>query len=105
MARMHGEPRLACLCHRPECPKKDAELTDRRVPLTMITVDIATLLGLLANPAYLAGHGSIDPDLARELARNSHWQVLLTEAVTLAEKLGLAVQDPETGEWERRPDS
>ncbi|MDV6264342.1 HNH endonuclease signature motif containing protein [Rhodococcoides yunnanense] len=107
MARMHGEPRLACLCQRDDCPKKDADavLPDRRVPLTMITVDIATLLGLLANPAYLAGHGSIDPGLARELARNSHWQVLLTEAVTLAEKLGLAVQDPETGEWERRPDS
>ncbi|KQU58907.1 hypothetical protein ASG84_14390 [Rhodococcus sp. Leaf278] len=72
------------------------------MPLTMITVDIATLIGLLANPAYLAGHGSIDPDLARELARNSQWQILLTEAVTLAEKLGLAVQNPETGEWERR---
>ncbi len=103
MARMHGEPRLACLCHRPDCPKKDTALPDRRVPLTMITVDIATLIGLLANPAYLAGHGSIDPDLAQELARNSHWQVLLTEAVTLAEKLGLAVQNPETGEWERTP--
>ncbi|MCZ4562950.1 DUF222 domain-containing protein, partial [Rhodococcus sp. IEGM 1401] len=103
MARMHGEPRLACLCQREDCPKKDAALPDRRVPLTMITVDIATLIGLLANPAYLAGHGSIDPDLARELARNSHWQILLTEAVTLAEKLGLAVQNPETGEWERTP--
>ena len=105
MARMHGEPRLACLCQREDCPKEDTALPDRRVPLTMITVDIATLIGLLANPAYLAGHGSIDPDLARELARNSQWQILLTEAVTLAEKLGLAVQNPETGEWERRPDS
>ncbi|MEW1880498.1 DUF222 domain-containing protein [Rhodococcus sp. NPDC080181] len=102
MARMHGEPRLVCLCARPDCPKKDARLPDRRVPLTMVTVDIATLIGLLANPAYLAGHGSIDPDLARELARNSQWQILLTEAVTLAETLGLAVQNPETGEWERR---
>ncbi|MEU3473003.1 DUF222 domain-containing protein [Rhodococcus sp. NPDC006774] len=105
MARMHGEPRLACLCHRPDCPKNDTVLPDRRVPLTMITVDIATLIGLLANPAYLAGHGSIDPDLAQELARNSHWQILLTEAVTLAEKLGLAVQNPETGEWEKTSDS
>ncbi|MGF0310447.1 DUF222 domain-containing protein [Rhodococcus sp. IEGM1428] len=105
MARMHGEPRLACLCQRDDCPKIDAALPDRRVPLTMVSVDIATLIGLLANPAYLAGHGSIDPDLARELARNSQWQVLLTDAVTLAEKLGLAVQNPETGEWERRSDS
>ncbi|OZD75809.1 hypothetical protein CH273_23235 [Rhodococcus sp. 05-339-2] len=103
MARMHGEPRLACLCRREDCPKAGAVLPDRRVPLTMVTVDIATLIGLLANPAYLAGHGSIDPDLARELARSSQWQILLTEAVTLAEKLGLAVQNPETGEWERTP--
>ncbi|OZC78269.1 hypothetical protein CH274_17700 [Rhodococcus sp. 06-418-5] len=103
MARMHGEPRLECLCRREDCPKKDAVLPDRRVPLTMVTVDIATLIGLLANPAYLAGHGSIDPDLARELARSSQWQILLTDAVTLAEKLGLAVQNPETGEWERTP--
>ncbi|MCJ0892432.1 HNH endonuclease signature motif containing protein [Rhodococcus sp. ARC_M5] len=102
MARMHGEPRLACLCQCEDCPKNDAVLPDRRVPLTMVTVDIGTLLGLLANPAYLSGHGSIDPDLAQELARNSQWQILLTEAVTLAEKLGLAVQNPETGEWERR---
>ncbi|CCQ17222.1 putative uncharacterized protein (fragment), partial [Rhodococcus sp. AW25M09] len=101
MARMHGEPRLTCLCQRESCPKADAVLPDRRTPLTMITVDIATLIGLLADPAYLAGHGSIDPELARELARNSAWQILLTEAVTLAEKLGLAVQNPETGEWER----
>ncbi|MCJ0895282.1 HNH endonuclease signature motif containing protein [Rhodococcus sp. ARC_M5] len=104
MARMHGESRLACLCQRDDCPKKDAALPNRRVPLTMITVDIATLIGLLADPAYLAGHGSIDPDLARELARNSQWQILLTEAVTLAEKLGLAVQNPDTGEWGRRSD-
>ncbi|MDZ7932268.1 DUF222 domain-containing protein [Rhodococcus sp. NPDC076796] len=103
MARMHGEPRLTCLCQRPDCPKADAVLPDRRVPLTMITVDIATLIGLLANPAYLAGHGSIDPDLARELARTSHWQILLTEAITLAESLGLAHQNPETGDWERTP--
>ncbi|MCJ0978028.1 DUF222 domain-containing protein [Rhodococcus sp. ARC_M12] len=103
MARMHGEPHLACLCQRDDCPKKDAALPDCRAPLTMITVDIATLLGLLANPAYLAGHGSIDADLARELARNSNWQILLTEAVTLAEKLGLAHQNTETGDWERTP--
>ncbi|MFI8568506.1 DUF222 domain-containing protein [Rhodococcus sp. NPDC078407] len=105
MARMHGEPRLACLCQREDCPKTDAELPDRRVPLTMVTVDIATLIGLSANPAYLAGHGSIDPELARELARKSQWQILLTEAVTLAEKLGLAVQNTETGEWEQRTDA
>ncbi|MGV8874271.1 MAG: DUF222 domain-containing protein [Rhodococcus sp. (in: high G+C Gram-positive bacteria)] len=103
MARMHGETHLVCLCQRTACPKAGAALPDRRVPLTMVTVDIATLIGLLANPAYLAGHGSIDPELARELARNSQWQILLTEAVTLAEKLGLAVQNPDTGEWERRP--
>ncbi|WP_415971479.1 DUF222 domain-containing protein [Rhodococcus sp. 077-4] len=103
MARMHGDTRLVCQCPRSDCPKKDAVLPDRRVPLAMITVDIATLIGLLANPAYLAGHGTIDPELARDLARTSQWQILLTEAVTLAESLGLAQQNPETGDWERTP--
>ncbi|MFY2788678.1 DUF222 domain-containing protein [Rhodococcus sp. MALMAid1271] len=105
MARMHGEPRLECLCQRTDCPRAGAVPADRRRPLTMITVDIATLIGLLANPAYLAGHGCIDPELARELARNSTWQILLTDAVTLAEKLGLAHQNPETRQWERHTDS
>ena len=105
MARMHGEPRLECLCQRTDCPRAGAVPADRRRPLTMITVDIATLIGLLTNPAYLAGHGCIDPELARELARNSTWQILLTDAVTLAEKLGLAHQNPDTGQWERHTDS
>ncbi|MGW0041705.1 DUF222 domain-containing protein [Rhodococcus sp. NPDC003348] len=90
LALVHGEAHLACTCERDDCdaPKADA-LPGRRAPLTQITMDVATLLGLLAQPAYLHGHGLIDPELARQLAENGTWQAMLTEVLQLAEELGL----------------
>ncbi|WP_415973384.1 DUF222 domain-containing protein [Rhodococcus sp. 077-4] len=90
VALLHQESSMACMCEPDEdnpCTA-DTSRPDRRTPLTVITVDLATLAGLLSNPAHLAGHGSIDADYARELAGNAHWQILLTEARDLAEKLG-----------------
>ncbi|SDC76359.1 HNH endonuclease signature motif containing protein [Rhodococcus tukisamuensis] len=90
MAIMHGEPHLACLCEREDCTASGrASLPGRRAPLTQITVDVATLVGLLSQPAYLHGHGFIDPELARRLAADGTWQVLLAEALDIAEKQGL----------------
>ncbi|AQA22181.1 hypothetical protein BTZ20_3355 [Rhodococcus sp. MTM3W5.2] len=95
MAIMHGEPYLRCSCGRADCTQAGrAALPVRRAPLTQITIDIATLLGLLSEPAYLHGHGLIDPELARKLAADGTWQALLTEALNLAEELGL-VTHPE----------
>ncbi|MBM4496573.1 hypothetical protein GS426_14940 [Rhodococcus hoagii] len=51
-----------------------ASMPSRRKPLVQITVDIATLLGLTASPAYLDGHGPIDPALARTLAEDATWR-------------------------------
>ncbi|MDI9931772.1 DUF222 domain-containing protein [Rhodococcus sp. IEGM 1354] len=90
VALLHQESSMACLCDANDdhpCTA-DASRPDRRAPLTVITVDLATLAGLLSNPAHLAGHGTIDAEYARELAENSHWQLLLTEARNLADKLG-----------------
>ncbi|MCX5043529.1 HNH endonuclease [Aldersonia sp. NBC_00410] len=56
----------------------------RRKPLVQITVDIATLLGLTAEPAYLPGFGPIDPEMARMLASDATWQAMLTELLDLA---------------------
>ncbi|AQA20917.1 hypothetical protein BTZ20_4841 [Rhodococcus sp. MTM3W5.2] len=95
MAIMHGEPYLRCSCGRADCTQAErAALPGRRAPLTQVTIDIATLLGLLSEPAYLHGHGLIDPELARKLAADGTWQALLTEALNLAEELGL-VTHPE----------
>ncbi|TQF73395.1 DUF222 domain-containing protein [Rhodococcus spelaei] len=96
MALVHGEPYLECTCGRDDCDaaKEDA-LPGRRAPLTQITVDLPTLLGLLSEPAYLHGHGLIDPALARQLAANGTWQAMLTEMLELAEELGLVGHDDE----------
>ncbi|NKZ72155.1 DUF222 domain-containing protein [Rhodococcus hoagii] len=66
VALLHGESALPCTCEKSDCPKvAAASMPSRRKPLVQITVDIATLLGLTASPAYLDGHGPIDPALAR----------------------------------------
>ncbi|SEL76909.1 HNH endonuclease signature motif containing protein [Rhodococcus maanshanensis] len=90
LAIMHGEPYLQCSCGREDCTQVGrTALPGRRAPLTQVTIDVATLLGLLSKPAYLHGHGLIDPELARTLAADGTWQALLTEALNLAEELGL----------------
>ncbi|MDH6677905.1 hypothetical protein M2284_002104 [Rhodococcus sp. LBL1] len=90
MALMHGESALPCTCEKRECPKAGAvSMPSRRKPLVQITVDVATLLGLTASPAYLDGHGPIDPQLAQLLAEDATWQAMLTEMVDLATDLGL----------------
>ncbi|MDG3012205.1 DUF222 domain-containing protein [Rhodococcus sp. D2-41] len=95
LALLHREPHLACTCRRDDCPQTSGvpALPGRRTPLVQITVDVATLLGLLANPAHLHGHGPIDPELARELARDATWQAMLTETLDLAEQNGLISHD------------
>ncbi|CCQ15303.1 putative uncharacterized protein [Rhodococcus sp. AW25M09] len=90
VALLQQESSMACMCEPVDdnpCTA-DTARPGRRKPLTVITVDLATLAGLLSNPAHLAGHGTIDAEYARELADNAHWQILLTEARNLAEKLG-----------------
>lgn len=60
LALVHGEPYLACTCGREDCDApQTGGLPGRRAPLTQITVDLPTLLGLLSEPAYLHGHGGL----------------------------------------------
>ena len=88
LALMHGEDHLACTCERSDCTA-DPTVGSRRTPLVQLTADLATVLGLRNEPAYLPGHGPIDPDLARELAHNATLQPILTELVDLAITAGL----------------
>ena len=88
LALMHGEDHLACTCGRSDCTA-DPTPPSRRTPLVQITVDAQSLLGLRSEPAYLPGHGPIDPDLARELAAGATWQPILTELVDLAVAAGI----------------
>jgi hypothetical protein len=54
-----------------------------------VTIDLPTLLGLANNPAELAGHGPIPPQLARELAGDADWIRFTTDPQT-GELLDLA---------------
>ncbi|MFD1813766.1 HNH endonuclease signature motif containing protein [Rhodococcus gannanensis] len=90
MGLVHGEPYLQCRCDRDDCAAEgSAALPGRRTPLTQITIDVQTLLGLASEPAYLHGHGLIDPELGRRLAGSGTWQAMLVELVDLASELGL----------------
>ncbi|MFC9788518.1 DUF222 domain-containing protein [Rhodococcus sp. NPDC127528] len=104
LALVHGEPYLECTCGRADCAAAGADaLPGRRAPLTQITVDLPTLLGLLSEPAHLHGHGLIDPELARQLAADGTWQAMLTEILELEEELGLVEHEGEgEGEGEDR---
>ncbi|KAA0023941.1 HNH endonuclease signature motif containing protein [Antrihabitans cavernicola] len=92
-ALIHGENRLQCKCGRADCVAAEKVSAKRRTPLVQVSIDVATLLGLLSNPAYLEGYGPIDPALARELAADGTWQAMLTEALEMAQKLGLVDED------------
>uniref|UniRef100_UPI00048A3EC9 HNH endonuclease signature motif containing protein n=1 Tax=Rhodococcus sp. UNC363MFTsu5.1 TaxID=1449069 RepID=UPI00048A3EC9 len=106
LAMMHGEPYLRCSCGREDCAQAGrTALPGRRAPLTQVTIDIATLLGLLSEPAYLHGHGLIDPELARALAADGTWQALLTEALNLAEELGLVTHGEDANSHSARRDA
>ncbi|KAA0021295.1 HNH endonuclease signature motif containing protein [Antrihabitans cavernicola] len=92
-ALIHGENRLQCKCGRADCVAAEKVSGKRRTPLVQVSIDVATLLGLLSNPAYLEGYGPIDPALARELAADGTWQAMLTEALEMARSLGLVGDD------------
>ncbi|HEY5853371.1 MAG TPA: hypothetical protein VIW24_04755, partial [Aldersonia sp.] len=83
LAIMQGEDHLTCTCERPDCAA-DPTPASRRKPLVQITIDAQTLLGLRSEPAFLPGHGPIDPDLARRLAHDATWQGILTELAVTA---------------------
>jgi len=54
----------------------------RNRPAIMVTVSVATLLGMSNDPGVLAGYGPISADLAREISAEGTWQRLLTDPAT-----------------------
>ncbi|QVI23897.1 DUF222 domain-containing protein [Nocardia tengchongensis] len=76
IALADGSGRLHCGCGKNlDCPKADAPTTTRR-PLIQVGVAAETLLGLRDDPAFLAGYGPIDANLARSLAEHARFQVI-----------------------------
>lgn len=67
----HGRLELSCACGAPDCPVRD------RAPAPMVPVALNivatadTVTGRSEQPGYLVGHGVIDAELVRELARDA----------------------------------
>ncbi len=67
----HGQLELRCACNEPDCPARDRPPAPI-VPVVLNIVAAAdTVTGRSDQPGYLAGHGVIDAELVRELARNA----------------------------------
>jgi hypothetical protein len=48
----------------------------------LVTIDLATLLGITRNPGDLCGYGPISDETARMLAKDATWRRMLTDPVT-----------------------
>lgn len=129
VALASGAGHLACVCGRDDCTATGAEATGPDTPNGVadaesvnptpsarhsapvpplpaatihVGVNATTLLGLDDLPGYLAGHGWIDADLAREIAADGTWRKVLTLTATDGEAIldalsGGAGRDGATG--------
>lgn len=86
LALCHREESVVCMCGSERCPvAAAAQFTPpRRQNLLNIHIDIDTLLGLSNNPATLSDGTVLDPEIARLLATDARWQVLLTDMLDAA---------------------
>ncbi|WP_245819809.1 HNH endonuclease signature motif containing protein [Rhodococcoides yunnanense] len=86
LALVHREEYVACRCGLDECPVTGIanELPDRRKPLIQILMDVETLLGLTNEPATLSDGTVLDPTIARHIAADAQWQIMLTDTLDAA---------------------
>jgi len=78
----HGLPTLRCACTVTECPARGAEPAPH-VPVALSVIATAdTVTGRSTQPGYLVGHGVIDAELVRELARDATRHLLERPLVT-----------------------
>ncbi|MFC4602416.1 HNH endonuclease [Rhodococcus kronopolitis] len=82
VALIHGEQHLACRCDDPGCRTKllPVHVREHGHVDVQVHVDLETLLGLVDDPAFLSGHGPIDPEMARRMAEDATWQAIISDA-------------------------
>ncbi|RDI69026.1 HNH endonuclease signature motif containing protein [Nocardia pseudobrasiliensis] len=93
VALAEGAARLRCECGRGQQCTAPKVTGGRRRPLIQIGVSAASLLGTSEDPAYLAGYGPIDAELARRIAESAEFEVIPERA-----------EDPTTTEESIRED-
>ncbi|WP_067514260.1 DUF222 domain-containing protein [Nocardia puris] len=77
VALADGSGRLRCRCGRGgRCPKSAVPEAEPREPLIQIGIPADTLFDMRDAPAFLAGYGPIDADLAREIAERARFRIV-----------------------------
>lgn len=79
MSVLAGGHHIQCQCGVNDCPYLGIKAPPQHLHLAQVVVDLETLLGLADNPARLGDGSVIDPELARQIAENAHWQAIFTE--------------------------
>lgn len=82
VALIHGEQHLACRCDDAGCRTKllPVHVREHGHVDVQVHVDLETLLGLVDDPAFMSGHGPIDPEMARRMAEDATWQAIISDA-------------------------
>ncbi|GGG11869.1 hypothetical protein GCM10007304_27300 [Rhodococcoides trifolii] len=75
---------IECRCGLDECPVAGLEVGPAPVRRIAAYMDIEVLLGLSSTPPTLADGTPLDPEVARVLAADARWQIILTEMRTVA---------------------
>ncbi|WP_158506351.1 HNH endonuclease signature motif containing protein [Tomitella biformata] len=71
MALVDGQSALRCLCGNPDCAHTGMPLATARKPLVHLIMLGSTLAGEDEEPGYLDGHGLVDADHARNIAKDA----------------------------------
>lgn len=79
----HGRLELACACGTPDCPVRDQPPAPVAPVVLNIVAAADTVTGRSDHPGYLAGHGVIDAELVRELARDATRRLVALPQVSL----------------------
>lgn len=80
VALADGTGCLQCTCGKNDCGATTSEATAARKPLIQVGVSLDTLLGFAEHPGFLHGFGAIDSDLARLLAHDGRWKLIVDAA-------------------------
>jgi hypothetical protein len=109
-AMAQGNNAIACGCGIDDCPVRDVEIVPPPVKRIVAHMGIELLLGLTSNPPTLADGTPLPPDVARHIAADAQWQLILTELVELAapeieRRNGEATVPPPESTYETLPDS
>ncbi|WP_134082982.1 HNH endonuclease signature motif containing protein [Mycobacteroides salmoniphilum] len=79
MSVLAGGHHIPCQCGMSDCPYLGIKAPPQHLHLAQVVVDLETLLGLANNPARLGDGSVIDPELARKITENAHWQAIFIE--------------------------